>query len=323
MKAVKMTKTAAQKTIREALERGMEWVEGQGYVWFAQTLVPAVRSLPWQNGKPPDRRLARDAFCLLGDAYDLFFDAPKAALRAYRRCVSIDRDCGHAWREIGSMLWSMGQDRQSKAALSRALKRDPGDEDATLLLKIVEENLARPCAPAYRAGDPPWEAAELLAQLRPRKALEVLKNRRTMVARQVRARAYAALGEDHAFVQEWTGISKGKGTLYLGLPDWFVLPEGAWGSSAFWRAILKTASRFEPFSCFLYGRDLSSSPRPDGWAYGSNFGKSLRQFRLIARLHLARTQNDVKAVEAICRKFPHWTKAAATLRSLRQGARPA
>lgn len=320
MQSSPMSQSAAAKIVRQAQRKGLEWIEEQGYAWFVENLLPAVRSLSPGARSRKDRHVAANAHSLLGDVYDLCFNAPRAALRAYRHCVKLNSNHAWAWGEIGSMLDDVGEYARAKNAYLRALRLNPSGSLIPAHLGRIERDIASPSKPLYVAGDPLWQSAELIAQHKPRKALALLKNKRSVRARQCRARALGALGDSKGVIREWLAISRATGQVELERPDWYMLPEDTWESPEFWKAMAEIRDRLD-FSYVLRHESLWEvipSPPKHRPSSKANLHRCSRRFHWVARYHLARTRRDVGGLEALCKKYPKWTEAAELLAELKK-----
>ncbi|MFQ5494462.1 MAG: tetratricopeptide repeat protein [Phycisphaerae bacterium] len=313
-----LSKRSAHRAIRESLEKGLEWIDAQEYPWFARTLLPAVHYTVDHAGSPTDRMLAAIGLALVGDVYDLFFDAPRAAIRAYRHSIRLYRDDPWPWCELGTMYDRIGDYNAARRSWLRAKKLDPTGEDALVDLHDVEHDLCRATPPLYHKDDPVWRAREQMARRQFRAALRTLARKRSVEARLCRARIHGALGNHSGCLNEWTAIGRARGAVSLQFPDWFFLTDEVWDHPDFWRAMLAIGKRLERG---MYPRDESFPeqhvPPYDPLKPTKKVLCSFRRrWRLSARLHLARTTRNASGLQALCRQYPTWTAARRFLKAL-------
>ena len=287
------------------------------YLWLVERFIPCVKVLA-SSRRWGDRRRAAKGYYLLGDVHDLN-DAPRAALRAYRRCLKLDPDDAAAWREIGEMLFAMGDYQKAKNACRRALALAPSDVLVPRPASLDEQITRRP-APLYKPGDPFWEASELLAKSFPKKALNLLQRKRSIRARQLRARAHGAMGQPHAVMRQWTAIANMDGPVRTESADWFFLPDEIWDAPRFWETMLRLAhgNRMRGDSCWNYHGSL--------WKiFFQRERRVLRAGRFSSQeivllhlhYHLARTNKDLATISTLSSLYPRWTEAAQLRRALR------
>ena len=194
------------------------------------------------------------------------------------------------------MFENIGELKRARRALLRAQTFKPRDQLVAGDLERVEWSMFHQVPALYAAGSWCWEASELLAAGRPRRALNLLGRRRTMKARMVRARCLGALSDVDGVLREFTAIAKLDGVVQLRQADWFYILQGAVAdSSEFWRLMLWKIRRKLEGGCY----DFSSSL----WDLDV---AEVRRFELFARMHLARAEGDVKALLALAGKYAAW-----------------
>ena len=235
---------------RRILIRGREnWgLLVKGYRWMVREYLPAVAFMENRDvGK--DRPWLAAAYSNLGDVHD-FLDAPRAAIRWYRKALRLEPDSAWDWRELGSVLHDVGQYPAAVRAFRKAAKLDP--EHGWDRIEETERDAKERARPAYANGTivfgaiaPPfWDAVEEVARGRAREALRLLKGKRTSPLRRARARAYGALGDDEGQLREWEAIAQGTGKVHIHKGDWFYMTKTVGDSPRLCRAFLKIGTRW-------------------------------------------------------------------------------
>lgn len=217
-------------------EGSFDDVYRRGFHWLFSELVPSVRSLlrstRRSSSEVPMRRSASLACYIVGDVHETNF-APRAAIRWYRRALSVCPDYASAWREIGTCQLEMGQYEQARASLLTALRLDPSDEWTT---RELEDLKGLPPFPRYEANDACWAAAEALAENRAFEALEWLANAQGSNASQWRICAHAAAGDSAAVLHDLRRL-RNEAVVCLAPEVWFFLPDDLWKQRDLWAAL--------------------------------------------------------------------------------------
>jgi tetratricopeptide (TPR) repeat protein len=266
----------------------------RGHGWVESVFMGAVRRLAVAG--PRDRRLAAHGYALLGDVHDLN-GAPRAAVRAYQASVRLAPKSAHAWHGIGCMLDNMGRFREARHALRRALALAPSDALLAGDLERVEWAMLHPgCPVLFDADSSLWRATEAMAAGRWREAHARLGQRRTIAARQLRARIHAASGKVARAVDEWEAIARAPGRIQLGHADWYYTFRGPAGDDPrLWRLMLwKVRQRLEG-GAFVYPSTLEELDTPEA-----------KRFELYVRYELARSEGDAATLMALAAKYPSW-----------------
>lgn len=310
-----MTRSNARNILRRASRKGLRWVGDQGYTWFVANLVSAALRLREDAAKGIGRQWAAEAESLLGDVYDLQFSASKAAASAYRRALRWDPK--HAWAqdELGRALHHGGDYIAAKRAWKKALLLSPGNDYILRDLKELEKDIRYRRTPFAPPDDRLVQASELLAGLKPANALQLVARTATVEGAQMRARAYAAMGNVEAYFREWERIAAMRGEVVMSDDDWFFLPDDVWNHPRFWKATLAIGTRW---GSGTYPRD-ESFPDPKRWPRYDSKASLLRfhrRWRLLSKLHLARTERDERSLRDLCRRYPTWTYARSVLKSV-------
>ncbi len=304
----------ARKLLKSCIRGKVPYVYGQGYRWVHRQFIPALQLLG-SRGSKQDHPLIADGCYLLGDVHD-FNGAPKAAIRAYRQCLSWDSRVGAAWREIGSMLERLGNFRAARSSLRKAVALDPEDEFAQMDLKALEEGRV---ASVYHLGDPLWSSSELLAQGRIKAAMVALARHTSVKARQARARILAACGESNLAIEEWSKIAKSSEPVEMMGADSFYTVDLLRDSAPFWELISRIAPRAQhgwwPIPDDLWKVILGGKR---GKAKRQLDAKSLRKgIRVFSQYHVARITNDKRSMLMLVHKYPGWSEPKQWLRGFK------
>lgn len=276
----------------------------RGYEWLRRDFLPALRILA-RSSHPSDRSAASVGYYVLGDVHD-FNGAPRAAIRAYLRSARLCRTHGAPWREIGLMYDLMGERDRGLQALRKAVRVDPSDDTAQSDLESMENYALR--APFYRADDPCWQSAELLASSSHQRALAVIARKRSQRASRYRARIYGAMGKVERVIETWRQIMGRAGPVEIESADWFFLPKAVWDCADFWSVLSKGASRIEDWGV-LKGHDTLTCQGISG----------RKRFQLFLRYHLARTRRDLASARKLSLRHPYWREAATLVKRLGGG----
>lgn len=269
-------------------------VHRAGHAWVKEHMLPAIARLA-ASKRTAHRRLAARAHAVLGDVHDLN-GTPRAAVRAHHKALALWPEHAPSWQAIGSMLDNMGRFKEARHALRRAAKLLPHDELIAGEIERVEWAMLHGCPVLYDERSVMWNAAEELAAGRHNKAWKLVARRRTIFARQLRARILAVRGDIAKATDEWARIASAKGKIQLRHADWYYTLRGPVGDQAeLWRLMLwKIRSRLEggafSFSPSLAEMDVSTSKR----------------FELHVRFELARCSHDMRALIALAGKYPSW-----------------
>jgi len=304
----------AQELVAKTVGQRLGTVYDRGYSWAWSQFVPAVERVAAAKTRR-ERVLAAEGYWYIGDIHDLNC-APRAAVRAYRKAVQLDPKFAEAWRELGLRLGEMGDHKGEVRALRRALSLGHDDpESAALELKDAMENVENAPEPAYDNGGwfdapaPTWDAWELLAERRADEALDLLKRKRSMQMRQLRAAAYGARGDTERQLEVWEAIGRGRGWVLLGLQDWFFLTKASWNSPRFWRALRAAGKRFCQILNKQHDGLFRAIPEPKGQSgTAAERRRYDRRRRLIVRYHIARTTRNANAARKLAEQYPKWTE---------------
>jgi len=282
-------------------------VHRRGYHWVQQTFMPAVHKLE-ASSRSADVRLAAKAWSLLGHLHDIN-GTPRAALRAHRNAQRLAPRDARSWHAIGCLLDNMGAWQRARHALLRAAKLAPDDELLAGDIERVEWAIFNPCPALYEERNVMWHASEALARRHHNKALKLLQRRRTVRARQIRARVHAVRGDAAAAVREWQAIGNLSGKVQLQHADWYyTLRSDAADDPALWRLMLwKLRTKID-------GGSHHYSPSLGELDLGE-----VKRFELYARLQLARCEGDIDALLAMAAKYPQWREPGETALRLDAG----
>ncbi|MEQ9325407.1 MAG: hypothetical protein RIF41_39940 [Polyangiaceae bacterium] len=288
--------TAPSITVARRLARQYRSVGGvhrRGHDWVHGVLLPAARKL--EQAGPADQRLASRVFRVLGDVHDLN-GAPRAAVRSYQRAIKLAPKKPGPWHAMGCMLDNMGLFGRARHALARAVSLSPKDDLLRGDLERVQWAILNDCPVLFEEGNPVWEASEALAAGRWKKALAVLGGKRSVRARQVRARVHGSRGDVEQALAQWRGIADVSGRIQLQHADWYYALQGPVAqSSELWRLMLWKIRRR------LDGGAVLLPPSLDELDVDGD-----KRFELYARYQLARTEGNVQGLLALSARYPTW-----------------
>ena len=283
--------TVARRLSRQ--HRSVGAVHRRGHEWVQHELLPAARKLE-QSGSS-DRRLASRVFRILGDVHDLN-GAPRAAVRNYQRAIKLAPNKPGPWHAMGCMLDNMGLFARARHALARAVTLAPKDASLRGYLDRVQWAIFNDCPVLFEQGNSVWEASEALASGRWKKAIAALKGKRSVRARQVRARAHGSRGDIHGALEQWRGIADGSGGVQLQHADWYYTFQGPVAQSAeLWRLMLWKIRRRLDGGAVMLPPSLDELDVDGG-----------KRFELYVRYQLARTEGNVQGLLALSARYPTW-----------------
>jgi tetratricopeptide (TPR) repeat protein len=293
--------------------RGVVWIIGRGYFWFKQRYLTAVRRIERANQKK-DRFLLSDCWYQIGDVHD-FNDCPLAAITTYKRSFDLNPTHAEALREMGGMYENMGQYRKAVSVLKKSLEINPNDEYAQMDYEFVLNSLKYGGPLLYKRGDLCWRARELLARDRPAAVLRLLKNKRSIPARQIIACACGMLNDTDGIVEQWQRIAKARGMIETGYADWFYIEDCVWGSAIFWEIIADCArqNRFNhgvwPMIDSLWETVIPQpeNARPLQKGKADKIRHNKRCF-LMTQYHIARINRDSKLAQKLFRIYTNWVE---------------
>ena len=301
--------TEDRRYLKWYVQRGISRLEGMGYRWFVGTWIPRVQRLEAASTGTEDAFLLSDCYYLIGDVHD-FHDAPKAAMRAYKKSFSLDASHVETLRELGTCSDRIGKYDDAIRYFRRYLRARPGDESIQGDLVTSEIDKRFSSSPLYRAGDALWDARELLAKDRPDRALSLLRRKRRVKARKLRAAAHGALGCGDGVLSEWRGIARSSGPIEMEYTDWFYLPDTIWDLQEFWQLLAGCRGRFTYGIWFMHD-DLPTLQSPsDGRSTPKvTPAQSRARIKLHIEYHLARTGHDGDLARSLARRYPAWSEA--------------
>jgi tetratricopeptide (TPR) repeat protein len=310
-----------RKYLRWNNQRGVVWITGRGYFWFKQRYFPAVRGVEQANRKK-DRFLLSDCYYQIGDVHD-FNDCPLAAIVAYKRSFYLDPTHAKALREMGIMYEVIGQYRKAILVLKKSLEINPSDEDTQMDYKFALNSLQYGSPSLYKKGDTCWRARELLAKDRPAVVLRLLRNKRSISARQIIACACGMLNDIDGIIEQWQRIAKARGMIETGYADWFYIKDCVWDSAIFWEIITDCArqNRFNhgvwPMIDSLWETVI---PQPENARplQESKEDKLRHNKRclLTAQYHIARINRDPNLAQKLSRHYTKWTEIGELLEQI-------
>ena len=225
----------------------------------------------------------------------------------------LDPTRSEALREMGGMYETIGQYRKAVSIFKKALQINPNDEYAQFDYQCALDSLGDGGKPLYEKGDVCWQAREWLAREEPAAALRLLKNKRTIPARQIIACAHAMLNEPDGIIEQWQRIAKAQGMIEVGYADWFYIEDCVWDNAAFWEILAKCAkqNRFNhgvwPIIDSLWETVIPQPPNVR-LSQKSKADKLRwnKRFFLTAQYHIARINRDSDLAQKLCDRYRNW-----------------
>lgn len=291
-------------------KKGLKKVYDQSFEFLTDKFLPAIERLAEKAKTKTEKEVVADSYYILGDIYD-FNDAPKAAIRAYKKGITYFPYPDYAsgfHREIGHMYDNMGKYKTAIKYIKKALEINEDDEHARSDLEFAELSLKRGDPPLYKAGDWKWEVNELLAQNKPKKALKILINRKSIRAARLRARAYGILNNIEDQRNEWKRIKNLKGSIEFEYADWFFLCEKNFDSVEFWEVLHSFRKKISEGGIFIHYESLYKS-------YYAQLG-SKRPLNDIIGFEIAKYSKNVTKLKQINKKYPKWLEPRKELKKL-------
>lgn len=238
------------RTTRELESFVMSACNGDGFLaiydmhghWFIHTFQPMLMRYSARVTAPRQRRIAAIGMYLVGDIYDVVYEAPLAAARAYRRAVRLWPRMAAAWRELGSVLHWVGDYSAAKRSLARAAVLDPTDEiTAGELNWIRQKNVPPPVS----VDTPISRARDAFAKGWWFTAMKLLRHQRDVSAWQLRARIHGAVGDSRQQLEAWDAIARSGKPVRMAYGDWFFLTHANWSAGRFWKTLISLQNRLE------------------------------------------------------------------------------
>jgi len=290
--------------------RSLSCAMNLGYAWFKTRYRPALLRLEQANYKK-DRVLLGDSYCLIGEIH-FMNGCPKAAAKAYQKCLEYTPNHVYAMKELAERYEEIGSYEKCMSVLIELLHVDPVEFNRYLYRDALDsfvDNLP----PFYENTDIYWQAREKLAQDKPKSVLRLINKKRTTKARQLKACAYAAMGDSQGCLDQWGQIANLKGSIEMTYGDWFYIEDYVWNGSAFWEIMLSCAkqNRFDS-GVMPYFESIWNECRQDpGKIDIFNESKAQRirrnkRMALLSQYHISRTNRDLKLAEKLLKRHPNW-----------------
>ena len=283
------------------------------WVWLTMKFLPALERFKLVAKSEKDFYLISDIYYKLGDIF-FFIDAPLFSLKYFKLSINVDPKNCSSYREAGCRLDEMGQYKEAKTYLSKALELCPNDEMSQLdWRRIGKNNIGEEEEPLYKKGDKGWEIDELLAKGKFTQVLSKLEKVDTIEDRQRRARAYGGLDKKEEMIREWELMSTMSGTIEYQSADWFYMPDKVWNSKSFWYAIEKLEGRFV-HGVTLYHDTLFKAiqyPKESNSSLDNDLQEHNKRIALFAQFQIARLTRDAELSKELATRYPQWTEACA------------
>ena len=303
--------------------RGIAWIHSRGYRWFMDRYLPAVSRVE-KAGFKKDQLLLTVSYYWIGDVHD-FNGCPLAAIKAYKRSFEIWDLHSEALRELGGMYEDIGQYKNAVSALKKSVKMNPADKNAVGDYEGALESLKYGGTSLYEKGDICWQGRECLAKNKPKAALRLLKNRRSIPARQVMACAYGQLGDVEGVVDQWNRIGRGKGEIDVDRIDWFYIGDVLEDNAELCEILARCArdNRFMHLSIWSTFSSLYETVVPFPARRRMMYSKADRQrcnkrIFLMTQYNIARIRRDRVLAQKIFDRYPNWVEMGELLEKLKR-----
>lgn len=270
--------------------------------------LPAIKRLAEKAKTRAEKEVVADSYYFLGDIHD-FNDAPKAAIRAYKKGITFFPYPDYAsgfHREIGHMYDTMGKYKTAIKYIKKALEIYKDDKNAQSDLAFAELSLKRNDPPLYKPDDWKWEVNELLAQNKPKKALQALLKKKTLKAALLRARAYGVLNDVDNQLSEWKKIKTLTGLIELEYADWFFLIDKNDESVEFWKILYSIRKRIQPGIFVVYESFYMNY---------SQLGITRKNSEAISFI-IAKLSKNTTKLKQLSEKYPKWLEPEQELAKL-------
>lgn len=301
-------------------QRGIAWIMSRGYQWFTDRYLPAVSRLE-QAGLRKDHFLLSYCYYEIGDVHD-FNRCPMVAITAYKKSFELDDLHAEALRELGGMYENIGQYGKAASILKKSLKINPDDEFTVIQQNFVLNSIKFGSTPFFKKDDLCWKAREYLAVNKPKAALRVLKNKRSISTRQTMAQAYGLLGDIEGIVDQWQHIGKAKGMIEMTYADWFYIDDHVENNAEFWEIIAgcARANRFK-YSVWSIFNSLYETVVKFPTQRKSNKADITRCNKcvfLMAQYNIAFIRRDRALAEKVFARYPNWPEMEELLEKLKK-----
>ena len=234
--------------------RPMEQSHCRGYEWLSKSFLPLLKYSSSKMKGLEDNETLSNAYLLLGDLHETN-DAPKQAINAYRESISHSRspvNRAYALYEIGRNYSTIGKYQSSIETLKQAIDLCPDNDDFRSELYMVQGLLDDRESPVIDLTNPCYEALDLLAQSRPADALEVLRGKKGVFCRRIRASCHGAMDHFDDYLKEWMHISRMKSDVELDYFDWFYMPRRSFLSRDLWKIFAKISDKERFLFCVFH-----------------------------------------------------------------------
>lgn len=280
------------------------------WVWLTKKFLPALERFKLVAKSEKDFYLISDIYYKLGDIF-FFIDAPLLSLKYFKMSINVDPKNCSSYREAGCRFDEIGQYKEAKTYLSKALELCPNDEMSQLDWRIIgKNNIGEEEEPLYKEGDKGWEIDELLANGKFRQVLSKLKKVNTLEDRQRRARAYGGLDKKDEVIKEWELMSTMVGEIEIQSSDWFYMPQNVWDNKFFWYAMEKLNGRFlhgtYPYPDILF--KIIPAPKKNKRLFPQGLKEHNQRMSLFIQFQIARLTKDIKLSKELAIQYPQWTE---------------
>lgn len=292
------TETQARRLLRVVASVSAARLHSQCYFWVRKRLLPAMDTLMSSTHQQEDLYVLSECWDNLCGVH-IMNGAYGAALLAGHTALTLAADNWVAARNYVVLCRSLGRYLEAQRVYSMLLKNAPDVVDAREILS--EEDRA---TPAYDLQCWHTGVADALADGQLEEADRLLRNKKSLLATQWRARRYGASGDVTRAQRAWEKLTAAP-RLHLDPADWFYLPEAIWDDPAFWRLMLRIEPHLSAFSSIPIHVSLQTALIESGFSAMS----AKEANHLMLEFHLARTLRDFQQMQTLCNGSPFWTDA--------------
>jgi tetratricopeptide (TPR) repeat protein len=310
-------------------DRGIGNNKYMDFEWLQDKYIPALSIADKPAKTNQEKFILSNGYYLLGDIYDLTLSVPSLAIKAYGKSIKYDPLNAAAHRELGVLLVQNGYYRDGIRHLKKAAKLWPEDDYAAHELRELEND------PDYRkvmtepiSGEEALasQATELILSGKAQHALEILKGKRGLEFRMMRANAYASIDMTGNYLAEWDRISKLKDSIHFTGRDWFFITDEIWNKSRIWDILQSMEGRFEPSYFFIVQGLENSLKAPKKRTkdnslseYTPGFKKHInKKYSLYCRAQSARVRGDKDELLQLKKKYPAWRELDSFIRKIKK-----
>ena len=283
----------------------LAWLQSHGHRWVRANFEMVIGALSKTSlDDASSRRLSR-AFFLLGELRWVH-EAFDAAATAYKVSRRLDPTFVDPIVELGDIAYLKGKLISSLRYHQFAISMDSSNSRSAESISSLEaiRSQRRPFKPLLAADQPCCKAFDQLAWHRPHAALKLVRGKRSLLAKRIRAMCHGMVGDDDFALDAWIEITNSVVPIELSRTDWFYLSDSMWDNLRFWENLDSCRARIKDLG--LMFRGLTDCYRsPEGLITKSAWSTI---FSLVLRFHKYRVTQDQSGMRSLFRRHPQWTE---------------